>query len=98
MSGRAVVAVVQTAQSCIGDQRAGRRRTDSASWRFLAQPKMSSVVMMVSDVLGQKPPEMALVPGEDVVQQLTSATAHPALGHSVLPGALHRGLQASDLQ
>jgi hypothetical protein len=68
MSGRAVVAVVQTAQSCIGDHLASRRRTDSAARRFLAQPKMSSVVMIVRDELGQRPPKMALVQGDDVVQ------------------------------
>jgi hypothetical protein len=68
MSGRAVVAVVQTARSCIGDHLASRRRTDSAARRFLSQPKMSSVVMIVRDELGQKPPEMALVQGYDVVQ------------------------------
>jgi hypothetical protein len=67
MSGRAVVAVVQTAQSCIGDHLASRRRTDSAARRFLAQRKMSSVVIE-RDELGQKPPEMALVQGDDVVQ------------------------------
>jgi hypothetical protein len=45
--------------------------------------------------LGQKPPEMALVQGDDVVQQLTSATANPALRNTVLPGALDGGLEAS---
>ena len=39
---------------------------------------------------------MALVQGDDVVQQLTSATANPALSNSVLPGALDGGLKASN--
>ena len=36
--------------------------------------------MIVRDVLGQKPPEMALVQGDDVVKQLTAAATDPALG------------------
>ena len=39
---------------------------------------------------------MALVQGDDVVQQLTSATANPALSNSVLPRALDGGLKASN--
>jgi hypothetical protein len=39
---------------------------------------MSSVVMIVGNVLGQKPSEMALVQSDDVVEQFTPATAHPA--------------------
>ena len=52
--------------------------------------------MIVRDVLGQKPPEMALVQGDDVVKQLTPATANPALRNSVLPGALDGGSEASN--
>ena len=50
--------------------------------------------MIVRDVLGQKPPEMTLVQGDDVVQQLTSAAANPAFRNTVLPGALDGGLEA----
>ena len=39
---------------------------------------------------------MALVQGDDVVQQFTSATANPALSNSVLPRALDGGLKASN--
>jgi hypothetical protein len=53
---------------------------------------MGSVVMIVRDVLGQEPPEMPFVQGDDMVQQLTSATANPALGDPVLPRAVDGGL------
>ena len=36
---------------------------------------MSSVVMIIRNELGQQPPEMALVQGDDVVEQLAPATA-----------------------
>ena len=60
------------------------------------QPEMGSVLIVIGNVLGQKPPEMTLVQGDDVVQQLTSATANPALRNSVLPQALYRGLEANN--
>ena len=96
MSSRAIVAIVQTAQSQVRNHSTGRRRADSSARGLLAQPKMRSVAMIVRDVLGQKPPEMAFVQGDDVVQQLTSAAANPAFRNTVLPGALDGGLEASN--
>jgi hypothetical protein len=58
---------------------------------------MSAVVVIVGDELGQKPPEMSLVQGEDVVQQLPSASAHPAFCDPVLPRTLERSLDSSDV-
>ena len=43
--------------------------------------------MIVRDILGQKPPEMALVQGDDVVEQIAPAAAHPAFRDAVLPRA-----------
>jgi len=86
ISSRAIVAIVQTAQSQVRNHSTGRRRADSSARSFLAQPKMRSAAMIVRDVLGQKPPEMTLVQGDDVVQQLTSAAANPAFRNTVLPG------------
>lgn len=40
---------------------------------------------------------MSLVHRNDMVEQVPSATADPALGHAVLPRALDGGLQACDL-
>jgi hypothetical protein len=42
--------------------------------------------------------QVSLVPGDDVIQPITAAAFHPALGHTVLPGTLDQGLQAGDLQ
>jgi hypothetical protein len=73
-----------------------RRRTDSAARCLFAQPEMGSVVMIVRDILGQKPPEMALVQGDDVIEQVAPTTANPAFRNSVLPGALDGGLEANN--
>ena len=53
---------------------------------MFAQPEMGSVVMIIRDVLGQEPPEMALVQRDDMIEQIAAATANPALGDTVLPG------------
>ena len=89
--------MVQTAQSWIGDHLSGRRKADSAARRFFEQAKMSSVVMIIRNELGQQPPEMALLQGDDVVEQLAPATAHPALRNSVLPRAWEGSLDAAML-
>jgi len=59
---------------------------------------MRAVIMIIRRVCGKKPLEMALVQGDDVVEQVASAAAHPAFRNSVLPGALDGGLHARDLQ
>src|ERR1035438_7245936 len=96
MSSRAIIAMVQTAQSHVRNHSTGRRRADSSARCFFTQPEMRSVAMIIRDILGQKPPEMALVQGDDVVKQLAPATANPAFRNSVLPGALDGGLEASN--
>ena len=57
---------------------------------------MRAIVMIVADVVGKDSPQMALVECDDVVEQVAAAASHPALGNSVLPRALDRGLHASD--
>ena len=81
----------------MADHRTGGRRTDSAARGFLAKPEMRAVIMVIRRVCGEKPLEMALVQGDDVVEQIASAAAHPAFRNSVLPGALDGGLHASNL-
>ena len=52
--------------------------------------------MIIRNELGQQPPEMALVQGDDVVEQLAPAAAHPALRNPVLPRASEGSLDRSD--
>lgn len=62
-----------------------------ASWSFLVQTEMSSVFMIVVNVFVHQAFQMALVEHNHVVKQITTASADPAFGHAVLPGASDRG-------
>jgi hypothetical protein len=52
---------------------------------------MSSVVMIVANVLVHQAFQMALVEHNHMIEQITTAGADPAFGHAVLPGASDRG-------
>ena len=54
--------------------------------------------MIVANVIGKKSFEVSLVPCDDVIEQITAAAFHPALGHSVLPPTPDRGSYAGYLQ
>ena len=69
----------------------GSLRALPAGWSFLVQTEMSSVVMIVANVLVHQAFQMALVGHNHVVEQITTASADPAFGHAVLPGASDRG-------
>ena len=70
---------------------------DSTAGRALAQPDVSSVVMIVSDVLGYKSLQVPLVYWNHMIQQFAAATSHPALGHAILPRTLNRGSYGCDV-
>ena len=58
----------------------------SAAWRFLPESQMRAILVVVRNVLAQQAFQMAFVEGNDVIQEVTAAAAHPALGDTVLPG------------
>lgn len=55
--------------------------------------KLLVVVLVVRDIIRDKPPQMALVRRNHVVQQLTSTTSNPPFGRAILPGAAECCLQ-----
>jgi hypothetical protein len=59
--------------------------------RFLAQRKMSSVLMVVPDILDHQPPQMPLIQYDYMVEQVAATVADPALGNAVLPWTLKAG-------
>jgi hypothetical protein len=69
----------------MADHRTGGCRTDSAARSFFVEAKMRAVVMIIRRVRGQKPLEVALVQGDDVVEQIAPAAAYPAFRSTVLP-------------
>lgn len=59
---------------------------------------MCAIVVIIANIIRQKSFQVWLVGSDDVIQQITASASHPALGRSILPGALDRGLYAGNLQ
>jgi hypothetical protein len=91
VSGRAVVAVVQTAQAIMGKRATRAPAASSAPRRSLSQPKMRAVFVMVGDVLRKQPLQVPPVESNHMVEQLAAAASHPTLGNTILPGTYERG-------
>src|SRR6266436_7000558 len=82
------ITMVQPAESRQGLNPAFTRRADfrrPTCWRVLRESKMSPVLMVVEHVGRHQPFEMPLIQDDHVVQQVASATSHPALRNTVLP-------------
>src|SRR5271166_2694131 len=80
--------MVQPAESRKGLNLVFTRRANfcrPTCWRVLCEPKMRTVLMVVEQVGRHQPFEMPLIQDDHVVQQVASATSHPALRNSVLP-------------
>jgi PAS domain S-box-containing protein len=82
------VTVVQPAESRAGVDCALSRTSDrygSTGWRILRQSEVGPIFMVVAHILGQQALEVLLIQDDHVVEQVASATPHPALCHTVLP-------------
>src|SRR5258707_9338587 len=80
--------MVQPAESRQGLNPAFTRRADfrrPTCWRVLRESKMRPVLVIVVQVRRHQPFEMPLIQDNHVVQQVASATSHPALSNTVLP-------------
>ena len=49
---------------------------------------MCAIFVVVGNVLRQQPFQMTFIEGNDVIQEVAAAAAHPALRDTVLPGTL----------
>lgn len=58
---------------------------------LLVQPKMSPVIVVIANILGHEPFEMALVERDHVVEQIATAGTNETFGNAVLPRTLDRG-------
>ena len=47
---------------------------------------MNPVVVIVVDVIANKPPQMLFVQRNDMIENLAAAASHPALRNPILPG------------
>ena len=89
--GGPIITVVQPAQSIMGKHATRGYAANSAPRRFLAQPKVRAVFVMVGDVLSKEPLQVPLVERNHMVEQLAAAAPHPTLGDTILPGTFERG-------
>jgi hypothetical protein len=58
---------------------------------------MGSVIVVVADVFGEEPFQVALIHSYDMVQEVMPTVSDPALRNSVLPRTLKRGSDTPDL-
>jgi hypothetical protein len=90
--------MVQTAQSRMADHRTGDCSTDFAARSFLAEAKIGAVGVMIRRVRGEKPLEVALVQGDDVVEQIAPGSCLRSVPQRRFARALDRGLHGRELQ
>ncbi len=76
---------MQTAESCLRDHPTTTRRANSAARRFLVQPQMRAVFVVVVDIFAEKAFQMSFVEHDHMVEQVAAAILNPSLGDSVLP-------------
>ena len=85
-SGCSFVSVIEAVQSRKSDDRTVACRLGPVIGRLFPEAEVGSVFLVIADVLRQQAFQMALVQGDDMVQQIAPATLHPAFGCAVLPG------------
>jgi len=66
--GGAVVTMMQATQSCASNDMAIRHGAQAATWSFFAEPEVSSVVMVVANVVGEKSLQVKLIESDDVIK------------------------------
>ena len=74
---------------------ATRRRCswNSSTRSVLPQSEVSTVLMVITDVLIQQPSQVALVQHNHMIQEISTCTANPALRNYVLPWTAECGSQ-----
>jgi hypothetical protein len=84
--------MMKATQPRTGDQR--RRQTKLAfHWppirRILFEGIVNPVIVIVVDIIANKPAEMLFVECDDMIENLAAAASHPAFRNPILPGCLH---------
>ena len=81
----AFIAMVQATESRMRKNATLPRRANSATGGLLSQSQMGAIVVIIPDVLSHEAFQMAFVQNDHMIQQISTAASHPALGHSILP-------------
>jgi len=94
-SGSQIVAMMQTAEPWHRyypvTHNAGVTHCLTIRGRFLHQRKMSSILVMIPDVLAHQAFQMLFVRNDHMINQIATAVPDPALGDTVLPRASETG-------
>src|SRR5664279_3833584 len=85
-SSSPVIAVMQPAHAPLADHGTVFPRACPGSRRLLLQPEVSSVVVIIGNVLGEESLQMALIQGDYVVEQVAAAASDPTLGDTIGEG------------
>lgn len=93
----AFVPMVQATESWLRKNVTSSHGRNSATGCLLLQSQMRAVVVVIAHVIGEQFVQVSFVDSDNVVEQITAAASHPAVGHSVLPGTPDRGSHAGDL-
>lgn len=97
-SGRTMVTMMQPAESLKRQDAAGAYGSNSACRRLLFESKMRAVFVIVANIFREKSLKVPFIHGNDVVQQIMSATFNPTLCDTILPRAFERGSHGTHLQ
>ena len=82
-SGSSIVAMVQLSQPWLRHDPAGSLTGNSAGRCLLREAKMRAVFVVVTDVFSEQPFQMTFIDRDDMVQQVPTATSHPALRDAI---------------
>jgi len=97
-SGSPIVTMMQPAESLLRQDATCASGWISTVRSSLRKSKMRAVLVVVTDVLRKQPFQMAFIHGDNMIQQVSSATFDPTLCHTVLPGTLEGDPHSAHLQ
>src|ERR1700674_4685712 len=87
---------MQPAESLTSSDATGDQRTNSARRCFLSQSEMSSVFVVVRDIIGKQSTKMGLFQSHPVIQQVPAAALDPTLCNAILPRTLEGSADTLD--
>jgi hypothetical protein len=95
--GRSIVTIVQPAESLLRmDPTRSYGRHPAFRCPFL-KSEMRTVLMMVTNILGEQSLQMAFIQRNNLVQQMSPTASHPTLRDAILPGTPEGSSVAGEL-
>ena len=84
-SGSPTVTMMQPSQALMRADATRGHGATSAAGCSLPESEIRAVLVVVAEVRRKQPLQMAFIDCNDVIQQVTAATADPALREAILP-------------